>query len=443
MGEALRDTTAEGMNDSRAYCEHLFDATTDGHIHFLDITHMGGIKKGTPYSIKYQKIYDHFERIHGHEDVYISPNTTYRYKRDSDVKQFRSLYIDIDVETYGKHTKLETRSIIDILVAEDKIPKPSQIIDSGRGFHLYFRIHIEPKQAEQIFRELEYYLYFQLKDLGADRAATDSVRVLRIPGTINSRNGAVCKIVYQDNNIKYTMRELWQHYIGDKVHKEKNIVKQEEVCTKRDFVVREREFNSYTLHTTRTDDIIKLCELRNYDVEGYRNFIIHCYSYWRGICTPDPEKHLREVLEFNAKFKKPLRESQVKSTCRSVGDAVDKFIDYQYGRKNGNIQKPTKGMTDKQGYWYTNKTLIERLNITEAEQMEMKTIFDTPEKYHRRNVKRNANRRNANGLTARQQAKQDNIEAVKALHTNGLTQAEIVKKLGITKGTVSKYLIVS
>lgn len=49
-------------------------------------------------------------------------------------------------------------------------------------------------------------------------------------------------------------------------------------------------------------------------------------------------------------------------------------------------------------------------------------------------------RRNENGLTKREQDKQDKKNAVKELYKNGYKQSEIVEKLGLAKGTVSKYL---
>ena len=95
-------------------------------------------------------------------------------------------------------------------------------------------------------------------------------------------------------------------------------------------------------------------------------------------------------------------------------------------------------MRDKGGYWYKNETLIERLCITKLEQKHMKTIIGTDEKYKRKNEKRTP--RNENGLTKREQQKQDLINKVKEFKEKGLRQKEIAEKLGIAKGTVSKYL---
>ena len=60
-------------------------------------------------------------------------------------------------------------------------------------------------------------------------------------------------------------------------------------------------------------------------------------------------------------------------------------------------------MRDKEGYWYKNETLIDRLGITSKEQRHMKTIIGIDEKYDRNNKRRRDERRNENGLTKKQQ----------------------------------------
>ena len=70
----------------------------------------------------------------------------------------------------------------------------------------------------------------------------------------------------------------------------------------------------------------------------------------------------------------------------------------------------------------------------------MTTLIAKREKYDRRNAKRNQARRNEAGLTKREQSKQDLIAKVKELKQKGYKQIDIANELGITKGTVSKYL---
>ena len=58
-------------------------------------------------------------------------------------------------------------------------PQPSLLVHSGGGLHSYWRLKtplLPAKQTSAIIRSL-------VRNLGADRAATDLSRVLRVPGT--------------------------------------------------------------------------------------------------------------------------------------------------------------------------------------------------------------------------------------------------------------------
>ena len=94
-------------------------------------------------------------------------------------------------------------------------------------------------------------------------------------------------------------------------------------------------------------------------------------------------------------------------------------------------------MRDKGGYWYKNETLIERLCITKSEQKHMKTIIGTDEKYKRNNERRTP--RNENGLTQREQQKEDLINRVKELKLQGLRQKEVAEKLNKSLRTIKGY----
>ena len=87
-------------------------------------------------------------------------------------------------------------------------------------------------------------------------------------------------------------------------------------------------------------------------------------------------------------------------------------------------------------YKYSNDKLIEILDITEQEQKEFKTIISTKEKYRRNNGRRTP--RNENGLTKREQEKQDRINIIKNLLEKGLNKSKIAKELGISRQAISK-----
>ena len=119
------------------------------------------------------------------------------------------------------------------------------------------------------------------------------------------------------------------------------------------------------------------------------------------------------------------------------------FITYENKLRAGLRQRLPKGSRDKPGYWYKNKTLIEKLNITREEQKELKTIIDEKEKYRRcateKKEKQKAKRRNEEGLTSREQQKQDLIKVIQSLKIQGLSQSKVAKELNKGIATIKRY----
>lgn len=421
---------------NKAYCDHLFDSTTDGYIQVIKINNNDKIKI---YNTENKSLRLVVEKLSGLENVFISSNTYYIPKRAvNNIRQYRSLYIDLDLK---KYYKAETVYMVYQMAYEDKIPMPTMIVDSGRGVHLYWRIKNAPYVAMRTWQELEDYLYHKLKFLGADILATDGSRLLRLPGTINSKNNAECKIITINNELEYSMYDLREKYLNYNPKKYQQLeFEQVKEYKKRNFkCINNKFFNSYSLHLGRAQDLKTLCRLRNNNVKGCRNFILHCFAYWEGIYTRDPIELEKKVIEFNNSFINPLKETEVQAILRCVPKSIKRFIDYEQGIRSGEVKRVTKGMRDKQGYWYRNQTLIDKLEITSNEQKHLKIIIGTEEKYRRNNSKRYNNRRNGEGLTFREQQKQDKIKAVKKLREKGLSYTEISKESGISRRTVITY----
>ena len=411
------------------YIDHLYSNDLEGYIQVLQLRDNQVLKI---YNTEVEGIIEVVQEQQGLEDVYITPNSFYIPKRSNDnIRHFRALYIDLDIKEFSK---TETFYQIYMLAAKGKIPKPTMIVDSGRGLHLYWRIDHAPKGAAYTWQELEDYLYSNLKPLGADLKATDSARVLRLPSTINSKNNSICEVL-EVNDHTYSMYELREKYLNyqkkDKPLKDKPKIKNKV----------KHIFNSYTLHLARAEDIETLIRLRDYKVIGYRNSILHCYAYWKGIYTREIEGLKDTVESLNDKFTIPLKDTEVKAIIKSTSKAIEKFIDYEQGIRSGDDKRVSKAMKSKGGYWYSNDTLINMLNITEQEQEHLKTIIGSKEKNRRKTKARYKARRNEQGLTSREQQKIDTINKVKELSEQGLNQVEIAKEIGITQQYVSKILI--
>ena len=423
----------------KEFCDHLYDETTDGYIQILKLNDDNNGKKTIKiYNTKNKGLRDIVEELHDKEDVFLGPNTMYLPKRRvENIRQFRALFQDIDCESMGLE-KAETVYMIWMLHYEGKIPKPTMVTDSGRGVHLYWRIKNAPYGALNTWQELQDYIYYNLKNFGADRKATDAARVLRLPGTINSRSDSDCKVLYIDNHLEYSMYELREEYLNYKPRVHQLQMQQTKKIDSK--VISNKFFNSYSLHMERANDLETLCRLRKYDMTGYRNMALHCYAYWKGIYIRDDYDLENMVIEFNNAFTDPLKETEIKAVLRCIPKAIDKFIAYEQGIRSGECKRVSKGMRDKEGYWYKNETLIERLGITREEQKHLKTIISTEEKYERNNERRRASRRNENGLTKKQQELQDLKKQIEDLKSQGLSNRAIGKMLNISEGKVRTTL---
>ncbi|MGL5822101.1 MAG: helix-turn-helix domain-containing protein [Sarcina sp.] len=420
---------------NRTYVDHLYSKEIDGYIQVMQL------KNKKIVEIKNYRgmtIADALEEYTGKKDTFISVNTSYNGRRlASNTRQFRALYIDLDHKEFG-FNDLVYRTWD--LVNENKIPEPTMVVASGRGAHIYWRIEHAPYQAIATWQELEDYLCYQLKHLGADKKATDAARVLRLPDTLNSRNNAECKVMIVNEDITYSMYELREKYLKwkPKVFKEIKIKE-----NKKEFKVLQF-FTSYTLHMARMQDLETLCKIRKYRVTGYRNIILHCYAYWIGVTTRDSDNLKEAVNELNNKFTQPMKQTEVDAILRCVPKAIDKFLAYEQGLRSGEVKRVSKGMRDKGGYWYKNETLIERLDITIAEQKQLKTIIGREVKYDRRRAKDNeskrAKRRNEDGLTKKQLEMRELKVKVLELKEQGMSLRKIAKEVGKAKGTIENIL---
>lgn len=265
--------------------------------------------------------------------------------------------------------------------------------------------------ALPLWYAVQRYLFNALKQFGADANALDPTRVLRIVGTMNSKSGTCVKVL-DAHDYEYSLKEIQEEYLPEISVKKKSKGRPKKMVSL---------FTEYSLYHARVIDITKVCELRNYDVEGHRETILFLYRYFSACFTEDAEEALRRALELNSMFKKPLSVNEVIQDTKSATRAYENRL-----------------------YKYTNKKLIEILDITLDEQQHLITIISGKEKYRRsaeeQKAKKKAKRRNENGLTKREQEKQDRINKIKELQIQGLNQNQIAIELGISRQAVSKLL---
>ena len=341
------------------------------------------------------------------ENIYITLNTFFKpYRRLECIKELNALFIDLD---YYK-TKFTKEQIIMNLEGNyfnKIIPATNYILDSGRGLALIWLINKVPSQALPLWKAIEEYLYNQLKEFGADRQALDATRILRVPGSINSKSKTVVSIIDEYDYI-YDLREIQKEFLPELKPKEKRKGRPKKI----NYVYRER-----SLYYARIHDITKLCELREYDLRGHREIILFLYRYYLCYFLEDTKKALEDVLELNREFREPLRETEVIRATRSAERVY---------------------LSKDKDYRYKNETLIELLLITELEETYMTTIISDKEFKRRKNI-RNKKAYEEKLKSEGKVSKKDKISQrrakIKDLLDKGLSQKEIYLSLNISKRT--------
>ena len=355
-------------------------------------------------------------------NVYITLNTFYKtYRRLEYLKELKALFIDLDTYKTG-FTKEQILMNLNDNYFKQSIPVPNLIVDSGRGLYLIWLINKVPSMALPLWKAVEEYFYKTLKEFGADRQALDATRILRVPGSINSKTNTEVKII-DEYNYLYDLREIQNEYMPEL---------SEKVSVRRGrpkkvlFVYRER-----SLYYARLQDIIKLCELREYDLKGHRELVLFLYRYYSCYFTEDIEKALHDTLEVNSMFRQPLSEKEVIRATRSAETVYkDQNKDYKY----------------------KNETLINLLEISDIEQKEMLTIISKDE-YKRRNNEYNKKKYNSEmakekyrnqlkneGKLPKKEQIELKMKKIKSLRTQGFKNKEISQELNIAPKTLERYI---
>lgn len=123
------------------------------------------------------------KNAHG-SDIYISQNALNENadgRTKADVKTIRHVYLDLDRDGNQALAKIE---------ASSNVPKPNFVINTSPGkYQVIWRVEgMNQAESENLMRAM-------VREFGGDPAATDSTRVLRLPGFFNKKYEAGHRIV--------------------------------------------------------------------------------------------------------------------------------------------------------------------------------------------------------------------------------------------------------
>ena len=204
----------------------------------------------------------------GEIDRYFTPNEFRNWRRVDLLISLRACYVDLDGWT-------DWPAVLDFLQARG-LPMPSLIVESGRGLHLYWPMDAAPKQSLPVWQAVQDELVKKLAHVGADPSARDCTRVLRIVGSVNSKNLAEVR-GWVVSPRRWTLHELADDVLGPR-KTVANVAGLEGARVKRAASVHQRT-GPYRLWHQRYQDLCLIAEhhafMRSFGVaEGSRDKLL-------------------------------------------------------------------------------------------------------------------------------------------------------------------------
>ncbi len=378
-------------------------------------------------------------------DTYVSVHRFKGKRCNENVCALTALQLDLDF--YKKDSKWCTRADDDpqklvedfhALCRSAGLPVPS-LITYSRGLQaLWILERTVPKAALVRWKLMEKALVSKFTDFGADACATDAARVFRLPGTVNTKNGKVCRIVSRVTDESGALRRFNFEDLANcllevgraecEQHRAPASFRGRGKTTVRRGAVPAVRCKFFYQHAF--DDILKLIDIRGGIAEGGRMITLYLISVaacHAGLATPETLD--AEAAKWAKKIDPtwdPQESALVSVKDRCARAQAGELIDFQ-GRKVSPLYTPSR------------RTLIDLLDITEEEQKQLKTLcFADCNSQERKNAKRRKNL--DRDIAVIRNGHVEKVSGVKQLHADGKSAAEIAKALGINRRTVYKYL---
>ncbi|ACX53242.1 conserved hypothetical protein (plasmid) [Ammonifex degensii KC4] len=376
------------------------------------------------------------EEFAGRADVYLTQNRFYgRRRRIVWLGQLGANFVDLDyhkTEYADRDPYTVLERALDLL-AERGLPPPAFVVFSGRGLQLVWLHTPVPRRALPRWNAVQTELCQALEELGADYAARDATRVLRLVDTVNSRSGKrvfgeiISGHVWPFDRLADEVLPLTRAEIYD--------LRIRRALKGRRVVVPPGDFSAATLWEARLSDLMKLLELRGQKKlpPGQRDhwlFLAGVAMSWLAVSF---ESFYRELVTL-AQMVGSWTERESRSRFHALYRRLRMYFAGERIEYNGVPIDPR--------YRFRNETIIEWLRITPEEQRQLSTIWSEEVRREKDRQRHEEARREA-GMVPREEylarAEERRRKALE-LWEQGLTQKKIAEILGVTQQAVSEML---
>ena len=200
---------------TREFLETLFSDYLATHKGYIEIREINNGKVRQNFYSSIEELLKDIGKFSGNIYFGVAPRHQEKGDRKSE-KYITSLWADIDVGKEGHKKESEYKNSQDALDFIGAFsPKPSVIVHSGNGFHLYWLLKqvVEIKWPEDVGR-IENILRGLIKAVKGDTGTGDISRILRLPGTKNCKDPGDPKDVniYKINpSLKYELKKFEEY----------------------------------------------------------------------------------------------------------------------------------------------------------------------------------------------------------------------------------------
>lgn len=374
------------------------------------------------------------------QDVYVSQARFRGRRRIVNLAHLNAAWVDIDYHRrHGAWSPSE--ALYALLSACDaaRVPLPSYVLGTGRGLAAVWLCEVLPPRALPRWQAVQAALVRALAELGADAAARDAARVLRLAGTLNTRPvpPALVRCLYPELGppVTYGFDELCEWVLPwsrpERPREERSPAKRRTPILR---LVRGR--SAAQLWTDRLGDLRHLRFQRWLGPlpPGQRDvwlFVAACALAW----IAPPAKVRREVRTLAAE---------------AIGGAwapgaVDELMGSALRRAEAAGRGETVtwcGVEVDPRYRFRTATILEWLEITADEQRALRTLLGEEERA-RRWSEHQAERGARGGLMSgerRREATRERDARILELHAAGVSQRAIAECLGLSRGVVVNVL---
>lgn len=368
-------------------------------------------------------------------------------------------FVDVDYKSRERWKGKDPRIVMSAILAlldDAGIPAPSFAMDSGNGLHLVWLTNLVPPAALKRWNLVQERLLEVLQPFGADPAAKDAARVLRLSGSWNPNaarkdptRGFVHLIWIQGDEIAKPYRYDFDSFADDvlpmtraeivslRAERAKRRAESKPNSWKGRAPAARRDSASYA--ETVLEDLHRLRQHRYRSTggrlpSGVRDSWLFCAAMALSWIIPAPA--LQGQIEAIAVEVSGWREREARSRMGSIIKRAQDAADGKTIEFDGKEVDPR--------YRMRSSTIIEWLKIDEAEMRAAGLrVLLNPDARRERKAHDARERRKTKGATSHDEKRAERIEigkrALWMVH-DGLTRKQIATEIGVSEGLIGKAI---